>query len=234
MLFRPVFQIEQQIGNMKSSKSIQQHLSQESFNQHWRSSKSKTNSQIENTNNYTQAIRFKGKKKNIIVGCVYKPSLSFNIDEHLTHTISLPFFPKQTKKKNLLCYLVNFNINLLNYNSNCGSSSFLDLLASCQILPFITLATRITAQSSTLIDNLFGSPSPYSSISGNLTTTISDHLPQFLLLETKPSKISNSKHQQRFYRKWSNFDSKFNSIRWNEIIEIGKNDLDKSLNSFFF
>ena len=135
--------------------------------------------------------------------------------------------------------LGDFNINLLNCNSNCGSSSFLDLLGSCQILPFITLPTRITAQSSTLIDNIFASPSPYSSISGNLTTTFSDHLPQFLLLETKPSKISNSKHKQKFYRKWSNFDSKrfeneFNSIKWNEIIEIGRNDLDKSLNSFFF
>ena len=132
----------------------------------------------------------------------------------------------------------DFNINLL--NSSCGSSSFLHLLGSCQILLFITLSTRITA--STLIDNIFASPFPYSSISGNLTTTISDHLPFLNLFYLKPNhlKISNSKHEQS-----KNFvvsgpilivkGLKMNLIPQDiiKIIEIGRNDLDKSFDSFF-
>ena len=71
---------------------------------------------------------FKGKE-NIIVGCVYKHP-SFNIDDFNTYYLS-PFLSKLNKEEKSIVLLGDFNINLLNCNSNCGSSSFLDLLGSC-------------------------------------------------------------------------------------------------------
>ena len=45
-------------------------------------------------------------------------------------------------------------------------------------MPLILQQTRITSHSNTLIDNIFSNIDP-DIISGNLTATISDHLPQF-------------------------------------------------------
>ena len=51
--------------------------------------------------------------------------------------------------------LGDFNVDLLNYDSNHDVSEFLDTMHSNHFLPLITSLTRITAKSSTLIDNLF-------------------------------------------------------------------------------
>ena len=95
-----------------------------------------------------------------------------------------PFLNKVNKENKNIVLLGDFNINLLNCDSLNSHSNFLDTLGSYQILPCITLPTRVTNHSSTLIDNIFASPTPFTSISGNIEIGISDHLPQFLLLET--------------------------------------------------
>ena len=61
-------------------------------------------------------------------------------------------------------------------------NSFLDTLSSNFLSPQIVLPTRIFS-SSTLIDNTFCNITHTAkSISRNLTPTVSDHLPQFLIL----------------------------------------------------
>ena len=71
-------------------------------------------------------------------------------------------------------------------------------------LPYIIQATRVTSNSNTIIDNIFSKIST-DIILGNLTTTISDHLPQFLIspeiFRNPPSNKSNY-----FERDWSNFN----------------------------
>ena len=49
--------------------------------------------------------------------------------------------------------------------------------------PQITLPTRITDRSATLTDNIFLNTQCHKQTSGNITTSISDHLPQFTILE---------------------------------------------------
>ena len=51
--------------------------------------------------------------------------------------------------------LGEFNVDLLNYDSNQDVSDFLDTMHSNLLLSHITSPTRITAKSSTLIDNIF-------------------------------------------------------------------------------
>ena len=77
----------------------------------------------------------------------------------------------------------DFNINLINCENNPESSDFLQMLNSYFFLPYILQPTRITERSAALIDNIFANSYYMDAISGNLVLKISDHLPQFLILD---------------------------------------------------
>ena len=82
-----------------------------------------------------------------------------------------------SKKQKSTFLLVDFNVNLLNYNEHNPTNAFLDSLAS--FVPLILQSTRVAIHSNTLKDNKFSNiVDPYI-MSGNVTATISDHLPQF-------------------------------------------------------
>ena len=108
----------------------------------------------------------------------------------------------------------------MNYNVHSPTNEFLDSFASNSFLPYILEPTRITSRSKTLIDNIFTSIIFPDSISSNLTATISEHLPQFLIV---PNIFSNplSNKSNIYERDWSNFDQEnfildYFSIDWNE------------------
>ena len=88
---------------------------------------------------------------------------------------------KVSKEQKQFFVLGDFNINLLNYNIHQPTNDFLDSLASSSIIPYILQPTRLTSHSKTLIDNIFSNILSSEIISGNLTATISDQLPQFYL-----------------------------------------------------
>ena len=131
------------------------------------------------------------KKKNVIVGCLYKhPFMSidkFN-DEFL-----LPPLEQASKENKQLILLGDFNINLLKSETENSVSNFLDILGSFSMLPQIIFPTRITNTSKTLIDNIFTDSSNFQISSGNLTYHISDHLPQFSIFKNMNIN-SNLKH----------------------------------------
>ena len=77
----------------------------------------------------------------------------------------------------------DFNLNLLNYTKNIGTFEFLESVFSNNFTPQINLPTRITETSSTLIENILISSQENVYTSGNLTTSISDHLQQFTIVE---------------------------------------------------
>ena len=74
--------------------------------------------------------------------------------------------------------LGDFNVDLLKYDSNHDISDFLDTM-HFNLLPHITSPTRITAKSSTLIDNIFSNFFDSSFTSCNIVTALSDHHAQF-------------------------------------------------------
>ena len=81
-------------------------------------------------------------------------------------------------------------INLLNYNNHQLTNDFLDSLASNSFILYILHHTRTTSHSKTLIDNIFSNLISHEIISGNITATISNHLPQFLFVPNIMSKPS--------------------------------------------
>ena len=82
---------------------------------------------------------------------------------------------------------------------------FFNTLAFNSILPYILQPTRLTSYSKILIDNIFFNTLSSEMISGNLTYTTSDHLPQFLFA---PNILSNPSYNKSniYERDGSKFD----------------------------
>ena len=76
----------------------------------------------------------------------------------------------------------DFNVNLFNYESHGETNEFINTVVSHYLLPHILHPTRVTDHSATVIDNIFSNNTQHETTSGNLTTQISDHFPQFLIL----------------------------------------------------
>ena len=174
------------------------------------------------------------KKANIIVGCLYKhPVMStgdFN-DNFLANLLE-----RINREGKRLILLGDFNINLLSYKENKDVKSFVDILQSSLITPTINLPTRITSQSSTLIDNILVSHFSSKIYSGNLLVGLSDHMPQLAIISNEYE--DNSINDFRYLQDWTKFDeqkfkNEFTSIDWDKAMMVEKNDPDLAFNGFY-
>ena len=123
-------------------------------------------------------------------------------------------------------------VKLLNYNEHNQTNEFLDSLASNSFIPLILQPTRITSHSTTLIDNIFSNVIDPDIISGNLTATISDHLPQFAIIPNMFGNISGNK-SKIYQRDWSKFDREnfildYFSVDWEVLLKIDEKNVDNS------
>ena len=143
---------------------------------------------------------------------------------------------KFSKEQKLIFLLGDFNINLLNYNVHHPTNDCLGSLASNSIIPYILQPTRLTSHSKTLIDNIFSNILSSEIISGNLTATISDHLPQFLFA---PNILSNPSYNRSniFERDWSKFNKEnfildYFEKNWSDVLQLDQQNVDLSIESF--
>ena len=160
------------------------------------------------------------KKANIIIGCIYKhPSMNINEfnDDYLNE-----FLDKLSKENKTIFLLGDFNINLLNYDIHPPTDEFLDFLSTHYLPPHILQPSRVTTNSKTLIDNIFSNMAVPNISCGNLTASISDHLPQILVAPNVF--FSTSYHKSNNYeRDWSRFDQKnfvldCFSVEWDNVL----------------
>ena len=77
----------------------------------------------------------------------------------------------------------DFNIDLFQIDSHNETCKFYDILSAYGFRPLILQPSRVTLTSKTLIDNIFINSMETDSIGGNITTSISDHYPQFCTLD---------------------------------------------------
>ena len=80
----------------------------------------------------------------------------------------------------------DFNIDLLNTDTCSHTEDYINTLSSFNFLPCILQPTRITEHSATLIDNIFSNNMEHHQVSGNVIHDITDHLPNFLILDKIP------------------------------------------------
>ena len=104
------------------------------------------------------------------------------------------------------------------------------------LLPYILQPTRLAGHSKTLIDNIFCNITSHEVISGNITATISDHLPQFLIAPNVFVNPSSNK-SNIFERNWSNFNQEnfildYFSIDWKALLKIEQQNINFSLETY--
>ena len=142
----------------------------------------------------------KPKKSNIILGVDPTMDLNEFNDKYVNKLLD-----NITKENKTTFLLGDFNIDLLKYESHTSTNEFLDSLSSNMILPYILHPNRITVHSKSLIDNIFSDHISKEATCGNLTSAISDHLPQFFIMPSIFSDSSSSKSNV-YETSWSNFN----------------------------
>ena len=128
-----------------------------------------------NMNRYqTIFIDFKASNKSIILGTAYR-SPSFPVTEFISYFESVL---EKIQSEQKFCIIGgDFNIDILKQNTDDACSNFINSLAASGFLPCISLPTRVTSHSSTLIDNFFCNDPSFVESSNVLLEDISDHLP---------------------------------------------------------
>ena len=168
---------------------------------------------------------------NTIVGCIYRhPSMctsEFN-EDYLN-----PLMDKLSLKARNIVLMGDFNVDLMKHNNSKDVSDFLATLTSNSFFPFVTLPTRITAHSKTLIDNIFMNFHSPDIISGNLTVSISDHLPQFVIIPTTDKAQQNIPVVRRCFKNFNqdNFMNDISNCDWDNYINE-KDNVNDSLAIF--
>lgn len=121
----------------------------------------------------------------------------------------------------------DLNIDML--SNTHKQARFSDLLASFFFKNVITMLTRITATSSTLLDLFITNNSVHSIQAGALDASISDHLPVYLVLD-KPfnerSHVPPATHFQQINQyTLSSFREEVNTLNWNNVLSCSFADL---------
>ena len=152
----------------------------------------------------------------MLVGCFYRhhgPIKEF-IDDFFIDILN-----KIHRESNKSCVIMgDFNIDLLQTDNDDLSGIFFDTLSSFGFRPLILQPTRVTSHSATLIDNIFTNDMSIISKGGNLTSSISDHFPQFSVFDI--STHLKQKDRPKFGRSYKNFhheefQEELKRIDWN-------------------
>ena len=160
------------------------------------------------------------KNQNIIIGVIYRHPRPRD-GEFLNYLKQTLRAIDKEKKKVILTG--DFNLNLLKFDKSKEVNEFLNLLTARWFTPYILGPTRLTDfQKPSLIDNIFLNFNDMHCNSGNLLNKISDHLPNFIIVENLNLKTDNK--QKIYKRSFENFEEKnfrndINKLKLKEKIE---------------
>ena len=136
--------------------------------------------------------------KNIIIGVIYRPP---NTDMQRFFDI-LKNLMEIFKHEDKICYLIgDYNINLLNVDSQNLTGGFIDFIYSSGFIPLIIRPTTVSESFASLKDNIFSNQllSTGPELDGILLTDISDHYPIFHINEFIKSKDTDVPISRRNY-----------------------------------
>ena len=95
---------------------------------------------------------------------------------------------------------------------------------STSLVPHITSPTRINSRSRTQIDNIFSTDISENVIFGNIVTSISNHLAQFLFLPIDQFETNNNNIFRRNLKSFNQqiFLENIRNWNWNNALELEK------------
>ncbi len=177
------------------------------------------------------------KCKNDVVGVIYRHPTGNPVDFLESHLKPLLDEKLSMDIINKNVYIAgDFNFDLTNI-SHQETSDFFDTMTTNQLLPTISLPTKLNSKHNTLHDNIFTNQFNPDMVSGNFTVLISDHLASFLIVPNKNKQFLPKKHNI-FKRDAKNFNQdlflkEINETNWDEVLQANKRDVDYSFNSFY-
>ena len=124
-------------------------------------------------------------KKKVILGNIYRPPKNLNVNYHTFISEFSKTLDYLQKQKSEVIIAGDYNIDLLKIKYKPIFNEYFDTVLGFGFVPKITLPTRLSKRSGTLIDNFLCKLSPrYSNTkAGILISDISDHLPYFICLD---------------------------------------------------
>ena len=136
-------------------------------------------------------IHMKNNQKFIICN-VYRPPRN-NVSDIAGFTDDLAkIFNYLDKEKNVVV-VGDFNIDLLKIHANQHINEYFENIITAGYIPCLTLPTRLTSTSGTLIDNIFIKlQNKYQYFSGSLISNLSDHLPCFTAFRCEKPTAKNT------------------------------------------
>ena len=171
-------------------------------------------------------------KKNIVVGAVYRhhTDVSDFIDNFFKKVLQ-----NITKSKKACIIAGDFNVDLIKFGNNSHVDNFYNEISSFSFRPLILQPSRVTSNSSTLIDNIFINDLACFSTGGNITSSVSDHFTQFAQVDIFEKNYKAK--QVKFSRDWKNFNrERFNyelsNLSWTDVTSAD-NDTNISLSNFY-
>ena len=130
---------------------------------------------------------------------------------------------RKLSKSSEILIMGDININLLNYDSHTDTGDYLNTLLLNSQLPLITLPSRITNTSATLIDHISTNGNHDNLDCGLVYSSLSDHLPVFYINSINTTKVkSNTKVQVRntSNNNKTKFKNKLLNVDWSPMIII--------------
>ena len=165
----------------------------------------------------------------IVVGLTYR-SPSNQSQKEFAQFLEPTLSTFKNDKKEVII-LGDMNIDLLKTNSDVETANYLDMFLTNSFLPKITVPTRVTHSSATLIDHLFLKISDKNVLSGTIVNDITDHYINFLCIDIKKSQtpqILNFRNQSQ--SAMNNFVSALEQQDWSAV--LSNLDANQSYNLF--
>ena len=180
----------------------------------------------------------KNNHKDIYLCNIYRPPKGNITNEILaTFTEEITTLLSDLKRsRSVINVLGDFNIDLLQINDKVIIKQYFENMMTLSMYPKITLPTRITDASATLIDNIFcNSNNDKNETAGILLSDLSDHFPYFYAFKDKMDYKKDIYSKKVKYIRDINQDSKqnlFNSIKNKNIINnlLLDDNIDPNIN----
>ena len=129
-------------------------------------------------------ITLEANNKNMLIGCIYRHPKSPSAIPHFT--ANLNELMKNINDNTTTIIAGDFNIDLID-SQNTHVEQYVDTILQNSFIPCITIPTRITDHSTTLLDHILLKTTKkqiQTKVSaGNLISDISDHLPNFIFID---------------------------------------------------
>ena len=175
-------------------------------------------------------IEVHNKARNIVCAVVYRHPQSYfdNFTDYFYAAVD-----KISKEFKISILLGDFNLDLLNFEIHERTEQFINTLDTYCFQSHIIKPTRITNHSATLIDHIYFNSLEHHTVSGNLLWDISDHLPNFLII----NELTCSSYKPTIYkREYSSYKeegllAEVQSVNWEEVVPA-EADVEQLFDSF--